>query len=124
MRANKDDYTPFIGLLPGGATRRNPKRKTAGALGSQYSSNAITSEQIDAAFEKRMVEMAQGGTWGDNHEIVAFSKAYEVDINIWSEAISNWFCVTAPNDAGKDKPTLCVVHHVKVFPCPQKYNAS
>jgi len=109
MRANKDDYTPFIGLFPGGATRRNPKRKTAGSLGNRYCSTTVSSEQVDAAFEKRMVEMAQGGTWGDNHEIVAFSKFYEVDINIWSEAISNWFCVAAPMGAGKDKPTLYIV---------------
>ena len=119
MRANKDDYTPFIGLLPGGATRRNPKRKTAGSLGRQHDNTAITGEQVDAAFEKRMAEMAQGGTWGDNHEIVAFSKVYEVDINIWSEAINNWFRVMAPNDAGKDKPTLYVVHHVSASPIPQ-----
>lgn len=120
MRANKDDYTPFIGLFPGGATRRNPKRKTAGSLGNKYSSSTVTTEQVDAAFEQRMVEMAQGGTWGDNHEIVAFSKLYEVDINIWSEAISSWFRVTAPNSKGQNKPTLYVVHHVRLPSVPNK----
>ena len=115
MRENKDDNKPFIGLYPGGATRRNPKRKTAGSLRSSHFENtAITSRQVDNAFEKRMVEMAQGGTWGDNHEIVAFSKAYKVDITIWSEAINDWFRITAPDGAGKDKPTLYVVHHVSV----------
>ena len=112
MRANKDDYKPFIGLFPGGATRRNPKRKTAGSLRSNFERTAVTSRQVDDAFEKRMMEMAQGGTWGDNHEIVAFSKAYRVDITIWSEATNDWFRIMAPDGAGKDKPTLYVVHHV------------
>lgn len=116
MRANKDDYTPFISFFVGGGTRRNPKRKTAGSLGGLYTNGAITSEQIDAAFETRMAEMAQGGTWGDNHEIVAFSRVFEVDINIWSEESNTWFRVEDPKGAGKDKPTLYLVHHVSASP--------
>ena len=113
MRANKEDYIPFIDL----GHRRNPKRKAAGRARSEDPELSVETlaHQQDIAFEKRMKDMAQGGVWGDNHELVAFSRAFVVDILIWSVAISTWFHIAAPDTAGPSKPSLYIVHHVSLL---------
>ena len=112
IRANAIEYKPFVGLHEGGGKRRNPKRKAAG--GTPFMIPTVTEEQIDAAFEERMTDMARGGTWADQYEIDAFSRAYQVDIAIWSENVNKLLLHSAPNNSGANKPTLYIVHHVSL----------
>ncbi|KAL8672656.1 MAG: hypothetical protein Q9168_002897 [Polycauliona sp. 1 TL-2023] len=83
MRAHGDYYKSFVEVHPGGGTRRNPKRKNAGAFASKFNNQPATPAELDAAFESHLNRMAKGGTYGDNMEVVAFSKAYSVDIIIY-----------------------------------------
>jgi OTU domain-containing protein 3 len=83
MREHADYYKGFLDVQPGGGTRRNPKRKNAGAYATPTSYNPPTPEEIDRAFEQHIQRMAQGGTWGDNMEIVAFAAAYNTDVRIY-----------------------------------------
>ncbi|KAL8780818.1 MAG: hypothetical protein Q9213_006291 [Squamulea squamosa] len=83
MRANGDYYKSFVEVHPGGGTRRNPKRKNAGAFASKFNNQAASPAELDAAFEGHLSRMAKGGTYGDNMEVVAFSKAYNVDLIIY-----------------------------------------
>ncbi|KAI4273660.1 MAG: hypothetical protein L6R38_006289 [Xanthoria sp. 2 TBL-2021] len=83
MRANGDYYKSFVEAHPGGGTRRNPKRKNAGAFASKFNNQAASPAELDAAFESHLSRMAKGGTYGDNMEVVAFSKAYNVDLIIY-----------------------------------------
>ncbi|KAL8771608.1 MAG: hypothetical protein Q9209_003051 [Squamulea sp. 1 TL-2023] len=83
MRANGDYYKSFVEVHAGGGTRRNPKRKNAGAFASKFNNQAASPAELDAAFEGHLSRMAKGGTYGDNMEVVAFSKAYNVDLIIY-----------------------------------------
>jgi hypothetical protein len=83
MRAHADYYKAFLDVQPGGGTRRNPKRKNAGAYSTPASLKPPTPEEIDRAFEQHVERMAKGGTWGDNLEIVAFAAAFNVDVRIY-----------------------------------------
>ncbi|KAL8692112.1 MAG: hypothetical protein Q9218_002808, partial [Villophora microphyllina] len=83
MRANSDYYKNFIEVHPGGGSRRNPKRKNAGAFSSRVIPDAATAAETDAVFEGYLTRMAKGGTYGDNMAIGAFAKAYNVDITIY-----------------------------------------
>jgi hypothetical protein len=81
MRENPNQFKHFLHV--GGKHRRNPKRKNAGSLPPNIAFTAATDAEIDAAYEAHLTQMAQGGTWGDNHEIQAFMQAYNTDIRIY-----------------------------------------
>ncbi|KAB8760585.1 hypothetical protein FH972_026576 [Carpinus fangiana] len=82
IRTNKDTYKHYFAVNPGGATRRQPKRKTAPS--SKYQDAfKVTDADIDRAFETHLTHMAKGGTWGDNLEIAAFALAMNVNVKQW-----------------------------------------
>jgi OTU domain-containing protein 3 len=83
MRAHAEYYKQFLDVKPGGGTRRNPKRKNAGAFSSPLVYTPPTPEEIDRAFDSHIDRMAKGGVWGDNMEIVAFAAAYNTDVRIY-----------------------------------------
>ncbi|MCJ1360633.1 MAG: hypothetical protein MMC33_010641 [Icmadophila ericetorum] len=82
MREHADFYKQFIDVRSGGGVRRNPKRKNAGGYSSPVNQTPPTPQEIDAFFESHLQSMAKGGTYGDNMEVVAFSAAYKVNVNI------------------------------------------
>lgn len=108
MRDHKLDFTPFLDVLPGGATRRNPKRKNARGY-SNYASALPSPEEVDRAFEDRLCRMAQGGTYGDNMEIVAFTSAYMADV-IVVQTDKSYF-ISGPRGEHL-KHTCCIAYHV------------
>ena len=114
MMEHPDEFKQFVAVTDGGGLRRNPKRKTAGSLQSRPDTMARpTEEQMAKAFEQRVKMMAQGGAYGDNLEIVAFSQAFNVDINVYSEEARVWYVLQTKNRADHQKyPTLYIVHHV------------
>ena len=114
MRKHKDDYTPFLDVLPGGATRRNPKRKNAGGY-SSFSAEIPTPEEVDRAFEERLSRMSRGGTYGDNMEIVAFTNAYLVDVIVMQT--EERFYIAGP-PISSEKQICCIAYHVSLLFCP------
>ena len=109
MRARGDHYKQFIDVHPGGGVRRNPKRKNAGSFSSQFNPEAPTAAEIDAVFESHLSRMAQGGTYGDNMEIVAFTAAFNVDVIIYKREFAYSFSTKEP---GTENKTLHIAYHV------------
>ncbi|KAF2083645.1 cysteine proteinase, partial [Saccharata proteae CBS 121410] len=79
MRDHPEEFKGFIPVNPGGGTRRNPKRKNT----QPTTVFTPTQEEIDRVWEQHLAYMAEGGTWGDNIELVAFARAYNVNIRIY-----------------------------------------
>ena len=113
MREHGDYYKQFIEVNPGGGVRRNPKRKNAGAFSTPTSNVAPTQEEIDRVFEAHLAQMAKGGTYGDNMEIVAFSAAFGVDVKIYQREVA--FMVSGseePLPGTAEKPIAHIAYHV------------
>lgn len=104
MRDHADFYKQFVDVHPGGGTRRNPKRKNAGAYSTPVRFVAPTAEEIERVFESHLQQMARGGTYGDNMEIVAFCSAYKVDVKIYQRDFAYLVPVT------HEEPAERVVH--------------
>ncbi|KAK3174376.1 hypothetical protein OEA41_001620 [Lepraria neglecta] len=84
MRSRPDYYKNFIVVHPGGGTRRNPKRKNAGAL-SAVDTAGPSAADIEASFQRYLNTMAQKGTYGDNMEIGAFASRFLIHVIIYEE---------------------------------------
>lgn len=104
MRMHADFYKQFIEVNPGGGTRRNPKRKNAGAYSTPFNATPPTAQEIDRVFEAHLKQMAQGGTYGDNMEITAFCRAFNVDVKIYQA----YFAYMVP--VKHEQPAAQVVH--------------
>lgn len=111
MRENGAYYKQFIEVHPGGGIRRNPKRKNAGGFSSSFSHVPATAAEIDRAFEGHLREMARGGTYGDNMEIVAFSSAFHVDVKIYQR---NFALVVPAKENGVVAPVVHIAYHVSI----------
>ncbi|RDL31978.1 uncharacterized protein BP5553_09380 [Venustampulla echinocandica] len=109
MRENPEPYKPFIDVNQGGGQRRNPKRKNVGASSSSFMYAPPTPQQIDAAWEARLQQMAGSGTYGDNIEIQAFTKAYNTDVRIFNHNNTNYW-VRAEQD-GVARPMAYIAYH-------------
>ena len=110
MRENPDNFKPFITV--GEGQRRNPKRKNAGALSSQFSFQPPTEEQTERAWEQHLERMAQGGTYGDNMEIRAFTQAYNTDVKIFQSDLAYYVRV---KDDGVVRPVAFIAYHVRAL---------
>jgi OTU domain-containing protein 3 len=110
MRENPDNFKPFITV--GQGQRRNPKRKNTGALSARFSFQPSTDEQTERAWEEHLERMAQGGTYGDNMEIRAFTEAYNTDVKIFQYDIA--YYVRAKDD-GATRPVAYIAYHVRVL---------
>ncbi|MCJ1311976.1 hypothetical protein MMC25_005650 [Agyrium rufum] len=110
MRDDPDSYKPFLAVYNGGGVRRNPKRKNAGAFSSPANEAPPTPEQVDAAFEAHLKQMAKGGTYGDNMEIRAFSQKYGVDVTIYKPDCV--YVMSSDHTAIGSRPVVHIAHHV------------
>ena len=84
MRDNAAEYKSFLAVHPGGGVRRNPKRKNV----STYSTPEAftpTPEDVDIAFEIRLKEMGKTTTYGDNQELVAFTRVYPYNVMVYQQ---------------------------------------
>lgn len=113
LRENAAWYKQFINVEPGGGQRRNPKRKNVGASSSSFVSRGPTPEEIDAAFEAHIARMAKGGTYGDNMEIRAFSKAYDTDVRIFDDNANDYY--VRASDEGFSQSVAYIAYHVSPF---------
>lgn len=109
MRANSELYKPFLSVNPGGGTRRNPKRKNVAAASTPLTVEAPTQEEIDRAFENQLVQMAKGGTYGDNPEITAFARTYKINVGVFE--LDYQYLISATGEASNEYPTIYIAHH-------------
>lgn len=109
MRENADHYKKFIAIHPGGGSRRNPKRKNAGSFSTPFDNTRPTPEEINRVFESHLQQMARGGTYGDNMEISAFSKAFKVDVKIYQR---DFAYVVSTKPVGSVVPVVHIAYHV------------
>lgn len=109
MRDNGDYFKHFLEVHPGGGSRRNPKRKNAGSYATKPNTGPASAAEIDAVFEGHLNRMAQGGTYGDNMELVAFSKALHVDVTIYQRKFA--YQVYAKNGPC-GLPNMHIAYHV------------
>lgn len=112
MRDHAAYYKQFIDVNPGGGTRRNPKRKNAGAFNSPATIATPSEADIDRVFEGHLDVMARGGTYGDNMEITAFSSAFGVDVKIYQRDFA--YMVSGAGDYGDqtDRPVAHIAYHM------------
>jgi OTU domain-containing protein 3 len=108
MRENPDEFKPFINVEVGGGSRRNPKRKNVGAFSTPFEYIPPTQEQIDAAYEGHLSRMSHSGTYGDNMEIRAFAKAFNVDVKIYNHG--NSYYVKAEEEGTRQ--VVHIAYHV------------
>lgn len=114
MTGNPDRFKAFVSVQVGGGGRRNPKRKTTGSLSTPFNPGMPTEDEIEAAFQRSLKTMKEGGAYGDNAEIVAFALAFKVDIKIYEEEHGVFYVVPGGETPGEVLPMLYIVHHV----CP------
>ncbi|KAJ8060471.1 hypothetical protein OCU04_010794 [Sclerotinia nivalis] len=81
MRAHPDYFKPFI---PAGSIKRNPRRRVAAA--SHIDNKAAADAELEQCFQDRLKKMSRPHEWGDQPELAAFAKAYEVDVTVWHNA--------------------------------------
>lgn len=113
MREHAEFYKQFIDVRSGGGVRRNPKRKNAGGYSSPVNYTPPTPQEIDAFFESHLQSMAKGGTYGDNMEVVAFSAAYRVNVNIHQREFSYMVSGSEEDDIDtSNRPVLYIAYHV------------
>ena len=110
MREHADLYKSFVDVYPGGGVRRNPKRKNAGAYATPINYTPPTQAEIDRVFESHLQQMAKGGTYGDNMEIVAFSAAFGVNVKIYQRDFA--YMVTGDGQEDSGKNVAHVAYHV------------
>ena len=114
MRQHPEEFKAFVTANPGGGIRRNPKRKNAGTLRDSFDPTPPSEADINTAFTLSLDSMAQGGTYGDNAELIAFSQKFNVDIRIWSTAIGTFLNIDSKVVGKNEVPTLYIVHHVSL----------
>lgn len=115
MTKNAEQFKSFIVVHPGGGQRRNPKRNNAGSFSAPLNAAAPTADDVEATFQRYLKTMAQGGSYGDNMEIVAFASAFRVNVWIFGEQHGEFYTVAPPKDVGEATRTLYIVHHVSLL---------
>jgi len=118
MRENASYYKQFIGVHAGGGVRRNPKRKTAGSFSTPLDTSLPSPEELDRVFDSHLVRMAQGGTYGDNLEIVAFSASFGYEVKVYQRDYA--YMISAIQD-DSSKGVCHIAYHVS-FTRPCKTN--
>ena len=120
MRSRPSHFKNFIAANPGGATRRNPKRKNAGALSSRDIAGPSAAD-IEASFQRYLKNMSQTGAYGDNVEIGAFASRYLVHVVIYEEAWGQVLHHRPEDGVGEATRKAYIIHHVSGVVHEQRY---
>lgn len=109
MRQNAEHFKEFLSVNPGGGSRRNPKRKNAGAISTPVEYVPPTQEEIDAAFEYKLKDMAKGGTYGDHAEITAFANAFNCNVHIFQSDYT--YAIPPKGETTSEPSNVYIAHH-------------
>ncbi|KAI9776523.1 MAG: hypothetical protein M1816_005241 [Peltula sp. TS41687] len=111
MRDHAENFKQFIEVHAGGGTRRNPKRKNAGAYSTPGSMLVPTTEEVQKNFESHLARMSKGGTYGGNLELSAFTAAFNVDVKIYQRAFAYMMTAGNDNEGGEERPVAHIAYH-------------
>lgn len=100
MRGRAEHYKQFIDVRPASWSQKHRKQETA---------DRPSPGEINRAFERHLLKMARGGTYGDNMELSAFSEALSVDIRIYQRDLTYLISTKAEGTA---VPVLHIAYHV------------
>jgi hypothetical protein len=120
MREHPDEFKSFVHVEVGGGSRRNPKRKNVGASSAPLDNTTPSPEQIETAWEQYLERMSRNGTYGDNIEIRAFAKAFDVDVKIYNR--DNSYYLRAEEHGAR--PVIHVAHHASATFYSQNFEHS
>jgi OTU domain-containing protein 3 len=93
LRANASYFKAFINVAP---VRRAPRRRAAASSNQDF--ETFTENEIDKAFEERMQRMEKSGVFGDNMEIQAFAREFNVNVKIFRKDYA--YVISADNTSG------------------------
>jgi len=83
LAEHADYFKPFTAVNLGGGERRNSRRKIASKYSTTFDFYQATEDDVDLQYSLKLQRMAELGTYGDHMEIMAFSAAYGVDVNVY-----------------------------------------
>ncbi|MCJ1249861.1 hypothetical protein MMC30_007087 [Trapelia coarctata] len=83
LAEHADYFKPFTAVNLGGGERRNSRRKVASKYATTFDFYQATENDVDLQYSLKLQRMAELGTYGDHMEIMAFSAAYGVDVNVY-----------------------------------------
>ncbi|TVY55980.1 OTU domain-containing protein [Lachnellula suecica] len=103
MREHPEDYKSFFSVqgyrdIP----NRKAKRKNVAAAA------VVTDTQINKAFEDHCSRMAKNGVYGDNHEIRAFTRAYNTDAIVFSHRGVNYTISAGPTEVARPRAYIAL----------------
>ncbi|KAI5799540.1 hypothetical protein FPQ18DRAFT_253444, partial [Pyronema domesticum] len=93
LRANASYFKAFVNVAP---VRRAPRRRAAASSNQDF--ETFTENEIDKAFEERMQRMEKSGVFGDNMEIQAFAREFNVNVKIFRKDYA--YVISADNTSG------------------------
>ncbi|KAI9894996.1 MAG: hypothetical protein M1814_000218 [Vezdaea aestivalis] len=110
MRANPDDYKPFVDVPVQGNGRRNSRRKAAGSRLQPLTEFEVEAAAIDQAWENHLAEVAKLTIWGGDMELGAFSRAYNMKVKVWSTTSTVEIDNTTAREEGPVKTLHIALH--------------
>lgn len=114
LRNYSSYFKAFIDVLP---VRRAPRRRAAASHKSDFEHHSQA--EINKAYEERLLRMANKGVFGDNLEIQAFAREFQVNVKIYQRENAYVICpdnTMGPNPNG-DTRTVHIAYHVSAtFP--------
>lgn len=100
MRGRAEHYKQFIDVRPASWSQKHRK---------QENTDRPSPGEVNRAFERHLLKMARGGTYGDNMELSAFSEALNVDIRIYQRDLTY---LISTKVEGAVVPVLHIAYHV------------
>jgi len=118
LREHAAYFKPFTAVNIGGGERRNSRRKNASKYSTTFDFHQATENDVDLQYSLKLQRMAELGTYGDHMEIMAFSAAYGVDVNVYRapgivESVTPE-CLVGSTSA--ERPMARIAYHVSKSP--------
>lgn len=124
LREHAAYFRPFTAVNIGGGERRNSRRKNASKYSTTFDFHQATEDDVDLQYSLKLQRMAELGTYGDHMEIMAFSAAYGVDVNVYrapgiAEGVTPECLV---GSTSTERPMAHIAYHVSDSPSPTNAN--
>jgi hypothetical protein len=117
MKDHPHEFIDYVEFYPGGGIRRNTKRKCTSPTSSSDDLTPPSQHEIHLAYKAHLKRMARKGTWGGHMEIVAFTKAYNMDVRVHQRSNVPYFV-----QAGNDGVGIAHIAYDQVITSPPPIN--
>lgn len=108
MRRQADHFKHFLPVGAGGATRRNPTRRSARS--SRGGDVDPTENDVDLAFARHLNQMAQNGAFGGHLELAAFAAMHNIAVRVFR---SDGDAIVAGDEASPQ--VVRIAYHVSYY---------